>query len=541
MSAGTTIKVTVTAAQSTNYEAASATYTLTITKASDTISWTETTVNYDGNGHGVTNLKATSGLTPSITYYSDSSCSQATTTDNATSAGGMPKNVGVYYAKASTAGNGNYNAGSKACTKAVTINKATNPISVTASQTWNTTYFPLSQNFVAYEITPASNAQGSVSYEIISQSKSDGTTSYFTLEGTKLLMPGGPKTGVGVYTIVIRATAAGNDNYNPGSKDITMKVTVSKFTNTIKVSTPQTWELSYSAVNQTKNITAASNAIGSVTYSIIKQVRNSDGQDISKFSLNGTALTMTGGTVADNYTVVIRATAAGDDNVNPGSKDITVSVTVKPVEVKITFDVNGNTLAMSDAEGFTPDGGVSATCSGGAYTQTCTCSIGNAYGCGIQSPKIRILVGSSDGFSTSSAGGSTIVWKYGDQKTIYYDTPSTTYYAQSSQTYTATFSWSDSPGIASSTSSSQSCTIYNNSSSTCTINTLPTLTATTGNTVDGWYDSSGNKVTSISLSSDQTFTARANITAAGVTYTDTYSIGCSTVQCAIDKINSMLK
>ena len=35
-------------------------------------------------------------------------------------------------------------------------------------------------------------------------------------------------TGAGTYTVVIRATAAGNDNYNSGYKDITMTVTVGK-------------------------------------------------------------------------------------------------------------------------------------------------------------------------------------------------------------------------------------------------------------------------------------------------------------------------
>jgi len=59
---------------------------------------------------------------------------------------------------------------------------------------------------------------------------------------------------------VIRATAAGNDNYNAGSKDITVTVTVGKAANPISVTTPQSWSEAFATTAKTKTITAATNA-----------------------------------------------------------------------------------------------------------------------------------------------------------------------------------------------------------------------------------------------------------------------------------------
>ena len=69
-------------------------------------------------------------------------------------------------------------------------------------------------------------------------------------------------TAVGTYTVVIRATAAGNSNYNSGYKDITMTVTVGKAANPIAVTASQSWGPTFSTSAQTKTITAATNAQG---------------------------------------------------------------------------------------------------------------------------------------------------------------------------------------------------------------------------------------------------------------------------------------
>ena len=104
-----------------NYYSASGSRICTIGKADNIVKITEKKYSYDGKGHATT-VSVTNG-TPSVTYYSDSSCRTKTTTTNATAAGGTPKQAGTYYATASVPASDNYEAGSASCTKAVVIDK----------------------------------------------------------------------------------------------------------------------------------------------------------------------------------------------------------------------------------------------------------------------------------------------------------------------------------------------------------------------------------------------------------------------------------
>ena len=187
-----------------------------INKTTNVVTITAVTKTYTGDGIG-TNATATNG-TPSITYYSDSNCETKTTTTNATAVGGTPKIVGTYYAKATVSASTNYKAASSGCQKAVIINKANNPITVTVSQEWSPS--PSSKDQTT-TIIAAKNAKGKVTYEI--QSQPGGN--YFTLSGTTLTMKANTKDGT--YKLVIRATAAGNSLYKSGYKDIAMVVIVS--------------------------------------------------------------------------------------------------------------------------------------------------------------------------------------------------------------------------------------------------------------------------------------------------------------------------
>ncbi|MCI5967006.1 MAG: cadherin-like beta sandwich domain-containing protein, partial [Tenericutes bacterium] len=205
--------VKATSAATTNLKSAtSSCAVLTIGKANDTVTLTEKTATYTGSAIEANKATSVSGSAITYTYYS--SC-------GGTALSGAPTNAGTYGVIATSAGNANYNGASSACVKH-TITQANNPISVTASQSWTPTFDTTAQSKT---ITGATNAQGSVTYAIVSQKNAGGTTiSNFTLSGTSLTMAG--STGVGTYTVVIRATAAGNGNYKAGSKDITVTITV---------------------------------------------------------------------------------------------------------------------------------------------------------------------------------------------------------------------------------------------------------------------------------------------------------------------------
>ena len=426
------------------------------------------------------------------------------------------------------------------------IAKAANPISVTATQTWSINYSDSDQTKT---ITAATKAEGNVSYKINSQKSGSTSVSYFTISGTTLTLKGG--SSVGTYTVVIRATAEGNDNYESGYKDITMTVTVGKMAltcpsspadkeytgsdqnsgitcptgsnaegdtkgknvkeytqtcapdsnhsfastcsvkwkitqkpvsvtaptvvsvdlsytgkdqallatvgscstggtmywyssnpstsstaptfstssgwtkttpttstykgknagtyyiwyycyvsdtsnysgtdinkvksvskqiakipNPISVTATQSWSQSYSTSNQTKTIIAATNAQGTVSYEINSQ--KSGSTNVSYFTISDTTLTLKGSTPVGTYTVVIRATAAGNSNYESGYKDITMTVTVTKASLTCP-----NSPADKEYTGSDQNSGI--TCPTGStaegdkkgkvvkdYVQTCT-------------------------------------------------------------------------------------------------------------------------------------------------------------------------
>ena len=250
-----------------------------------------------------------------------------------------------------------------------TITKASNPITVTASQSWNPTFSTSSQT---KSITTATNAQGTVTYDINSQP----TGNYFSMSGTTLTMAA--NTPVGTYSVVIRATAAGNSNYNSGYKDITMTVTVGKANNPIAVTASQSWNPTFSTSSQSTTLTAATSAQGTVTYAINSQPTG------SYFSISSTTLTMAASTPAGTYSVVVRATAAGNSNYNSGYKDITVTVTVGKATGYINLSTTTGSIAYGTASAncFSVSSSHGGTLSVTDNNSTASCTIsGTAVSC----------------------------------------------------------------------------------------------------------------------------------------------------------------
>ena len=201
-------KITVRATDTNSKVTKDATITIIINKKTDTISFTDTTVTYDGKTHGVSNLTSTSGVVPTVTYYSNSSCSTTTTTVNAETAGGAPKNAGVYYAKATTIESSNYSAGTKSCTKAVTINKAS------ASISYATTTITKTYGDSKFTNTLTKTGDGTVKY-------TSGDTKVATVDSTT-----GEVTIVSAGTVTITATVTDGTNYAYATKTATYTLKV---------------------------------------------------------------------------------------------------------------------------------------------------------------------------------------------------------------------------------------------------------------------------------------------------------------------------
>ena len=465
-----------------NYTLSNNTAKFRINKASSTTTFKSTGGTYSGSAIGAT---ASGYGSITYTYYSDSGCKTAIST---------PIDAGTYYVQAKSAGDGNHYGATSSCSSHV-ISKKQLTVSWKSGDT-----FTYDGKEHSRELT--SSALTGVNSETVNLTKSgtgvNASDSEYTTTASISSVTGG---------------RANKNNYSLSNSSAKFKI--NKATPTISMDT-----ISSPIVGTTQTYHYYYNGNGTVSCS-------SYSTETATCSVNTTNKTVTLKYIKTGWNKIILS-ATSTTNYNSASTSA-ISFTVLGVTRTATIKANGNSLS-------TPSG-----CSASGNDRTCSCtSSGTSTSCSITLPTISNSVTTSIcGYTTSSSNTTSCSYNSGASFTL---SSNPTLYAHTHLKHTASFSYSDSPGISTSTSSTLSCTRYNGATS-CSI-TAPTLTATTGNSVAGWYNSSGNFAASsggsITLTSNQTFTARANITAAGVTYTDTYSMGCSTLQCAIDKIYSML-
>ena len=184
-------------------------------------------------------------------------------------------------------------------------------------------------------------------------------------------------------------------------------------------------------------------------------------------------------------------------------------------EIAVTFYRNG-------AASITPSGGSASTAT--SLTQKCTIR-NSATNCSITSPTITASSNTPTvlGWNISSSSTSSS-WSQSTSKTF---TANASYYAitkKDAVTYNITYAKGN--GVSAIGATSGSCSIaatYNGAqqSTNCSI-TFPTITASTGYTASGWYNSSntklGNASATVSVSSSQILTAKSTVNSYTVTY-----------------------
>ena len=172
-------------------------------KSSDIIGITPNTFIYDGTNKEAT-FTTNSGLQPQVTYYSNSTC-----TKNAT-----PKNVGTYYAKATTMGNENYDPAELGCSKAVIIKKADLTMSLSSETGIATT-----KDKIYVDIITSSNGTITCS--------SNNENVKCSISGNRLVIT--PKIKVNNIKdekeVKIKVTQAAGTNYNKGTKTYILTLT----------------------------------------------------------------------------------------------------------------------------------------------------------------------------------------------------------------------------------------------------------------------------------------------------------------------------
>ena len=229
--------------------------------------------------------------------------------------------------------------------------KKLNPITVTNKSMYTGASLDLS--------TAVTKAQGTVTYAI----KTNGTTTASTLSGSRLTAGAMNTANDNNQTVVVTATAAGNDDYYSGSKDIT--ITVQKYTPTLKwTSTTPDSSIAYGTTGKSATVTASvtGGTKGAITYT-------SGTPGVLTINASTGALTTAG--VGNS---VITASIARTATVKAGSTTKTISVTKKSITVPKgkTLTYNGSSqTGVSAGSGYTLSGTTSATnASTTAYSAT---------------------------------------------------------------------------------------------------------------------------------------------------------------------------
>lgn len=226
-----------TAAQKQAYTGANRTtkiyYTLTINKATNPM-----TINSTGSGTRVFSETAgtqTFNANPqsnkgAVTYAIKSQKTGSTTVsyfsiDNPSSpiftvGAGTPVGTYTIEVNVTAAGDANYNPITKVFTYTLTVTKAPNTVKFDNQS--GEVYFRMNPQS-SPDVEPAYNNQGAITYSITAQKdSSNATVSYFSIPDTSspnFNIAGG--TPVGDYVLTMRATAAGNSNYNSGYAEMT--------------------------------------------------------------------------------------------------------------------------------------------------------------------------------------------------------------------------------------------------------------------------------------------------------------------------------
>ena len=274
---------------------------VTIKKKADTITLSPKTYTYDGNTKS-TSVTTESGVSSTITYYSNSSCTTTAT----------PKNAGIYYATVKTDGNDNYNAASKGCTKAVVINKASNTLALSANAATYT--YPTSGTFTVTKNT----SEGSLSC-----TTSNSNVATCSISGTTVTVK--PGTTAGMATITV--TSAATENYNAAS--------------VAHVATTALGTLSVTATGYNGEYDGQAHGI-TVT---------SSGATIKYGTSSGNYTTTTNPTYTEigTYTVYYQVSKAGYTTVT-GSKQVVIKDTTAP---SVTVSGIASSWATSDAVSIT--------------------------------------------------------------------------------------------------------------------------------------------------------------------------------------------
>ena len=353
--------------------------TLTVENATLTVTANNQTYTYNSNAQGAA-ITATSVNNQPVTikYGSTSGSYTSTSAPQITNVSESPKTV--YYQVMAP------NHATKTGSYTITMNKADNGITVTATQSGSSAFSTSAQTKT---ITAATNANGTVSYSITSQP----TGNYFSISGTTLTAKA--STPKGSYPIVITASASGDENHNAGSKTITYTWTIGS--QTIEKPTISNNSKTYNTQSQSPTLTGydsskmiqsgTTSAIDAGSYSVIYSIKDianyvwSDGTSddvvltwtIAKYNLSNATIGSLSGGIYDGspkepiaqVTVPIPSSSSPtklnedefswsySNNINAGTDTATATISAKSSSINYTgsksvnFSIGNATMTVT--------------------------------------------------------------------------------------------------------------------------------------------------------------------------------------------------
>ena len=337
---------------------------ITINKANDKITVKKKSYVYTG-GVKTPTITVTSGLTPTMTYYSNSTCTTKTVKNtNSTSNGGAPYAVGTYYVTGLTAGNTNYNATTLSCTEAVTIKAEKTNDEITVVDT--------SVSYTGSAISASYETLSDLAPTFVYYSNSTCTTKTTTANASSA---GGAPIKVGTYYVT--GSTTGNDDYNAATVSCTKALTINQRTVSVTAPKLRSGTLTYNGSAQTISKTAGSCSAGGTMYYYTKNYTTSSAPAFDTTNWSTTYPTITA-TNARTYYLWYYCKVDDTTN-NTGTNINTVSKVSKAINKKaptLSLSATSGTLTFgtNTTATITTDGDGALSCSSSDET-VATCSI----------------------------------------------------------------------------------------------------------------------------------------------------------------------
>ena len=184
---------------------------LTIRKATSAVILMNKTTAYTGKQVKI-DPASTEGSSGSVVYkyYSNKACTKEIS---------APKNVGTYYVKAVLKADKNYDSAISSIA-VLKITKAANTLKVTVKSSQLKAYASKDTTINAKNIFRVTGNKGTVTFK-----KTSGNEKITVASNGNVTVKKGLKKGA-VYTVKVKVTAAGNENYLAGSKTVSLKIKV---------------------------------------------------------------------------------------------------------------------------------------------------------------------------------------------------------------------------------------------------------------------------------------------------------------------------